>query len=144
MKKSTLIILTFEFVAFVLFIIGCSIIGTDGNQNTGAILMVIGIMIAIFLPIFIKSFGWQKRLSEIQTKQHQQNVCKRCGSSNINIQIISKNKNSGCLTILFYIVIACTIVGIPIMIIYLLLKGKKTTTEKQCICQNCGYNWKIR
>jgi len=64
--------------------------------------------------------------------------CTYCGSDNVQVQIVSQNKNAGCLTVFLYILLALTIVGIPIMIIILLVKGKKTVNKKFYVCQNCG------
>ena len=65
-------------------------------------------------------------------------TCPHCGSNNINVQIVSENKGANCFTILLYIFLAMTIVGIPIMILILLLKGGKTINKKYYVCQNCG------
>lgn len=64
--------------------------------------------------------------------------CPHCGSDNIQVQIVSQAQNSGCLTVIFYVILALTIVGIPIMILILLLKGKKSVNYKYYVCQNCG------
>lgn len=64
--------------------------------------------------------------------------CPKCNSTNITTQVITENKPTGCLTIIIYIFLALTIIGIPIMIIILLAKGKKTTSKTICVCQNCG------
>ena len=64
--------------------------------------------------------------------------CTYCGSDNVQVQIVAQNKNAGCLTVFLYILLALTIVGIPIMIIILLVKGKKTVNQKFYVCQNCG------
>lgn len=65
-------------------------------------------------------------------------VCPYCGSSNIQVQMVSENVNPGCFTILLYIFLAITLIGIPIMIIFLLLKGKKSIVRKFYVCQTCG------
>ena len=64
--------------------------------------------------------------------------CPKCNSNNINAQIVTENKPTGCLTVFLYIILALTIVGIPIMIIILLAKGKKTSSRTVYVCQNCG------
>ncbi len=65
-------------------------------------------------------------------------ICPHCGSDNIQVQIVSETKRRGCLTILVYVFLALTVIGIPIMILYLLLRGKKTVNHKYYVCQNCG------
>ena len=69
-------------------------------------------------------------------------VCPKCGSNNVNVQIVSQTKNRGCFTILIYILLALTIIGIPIMILIAILRGKKTTNKKFNVCQNCGHTWR--
>lgn len=64
--------------------------------------------------------------------------CPHCGSNNIQVQIVSQNQRTGCFKILLYILLAITIVGIPIMILILLLRGKKTVNRKYYVCQSCG------
>lgn len=73
-----------------------------------------------------------------KSKKENKLECPKCGSENVHVQIVTKNQNTGCLGSLIYIILALTIVGIPIMILILLLKGKKTTSNKVYICQDCG------
>ena len=75
---------------------------------------------------------------EIEKTNSKKIVCTHCGSDNVQVQIVSNTKNTGCLMALVYIILAITLVGIPIMILILLLKGKKTTNTKYYVCQNCG------
>lgn len=67
--------------------------------------------------------------------------CPHCSSGNVQVQIVSQNKNTGCLMVFVYIFLALTIVGIPIMILILLLKGKKSVNRKYYVCQNCGHTF---
>ena len=68
--------------------------------------------------------------------------CPKCGSDNIQYQLVSVAERRGCLTILLIIFLALTVVGIPLMIIYLLLRGKKTDIKKYCVCQSCGHEFR--
>lgn len=68
--------------------------------------------------------------------------CPYCKSHNINTQIITENKNCGCLMIFLYLILALTVVGLPIMIFIILAKGKKTASKTIYICQNCGKTFK--
>ncbi len=78
---------------------------------------------------------------QYQVNNHNKLCCPRCGSPNVSVQMVTKNKETGCLTIILYLILTFTLVGIPIMILILLLKGKKTEVSKCQVCQNCGYNW---
>lgn len=69
-------------------------------------------------------------------------ICPNCGSDNITVQLVPINKRRGCLTVLFMILLALTIVGIPLMIIYVILRGKRTVVNKYCVCQSCGHEFK--
>ena len=69
-------------------------------------------------------------------------ICPKCGSSNTKVQLITTNK-AGCFTVFWYVLLAITIVGIPIMIIILLVKGNKTKVNRYCVCQSCGYNFNM-
>lgn len=90
-----------------------------------------------FCPSCGNQLGNNNTTSE---KQHNSNklVCPYCESDNVQVQIVSQNKNTGCLMIFIYVFLALTIVGIPIMILILLLKGKKSVNHKYYVCQNCG------
>lgn len=66
--------------------------------------------------------------------------CKKCGGI-MTIQTVSESKKTGCGTIVFYILLAVTILGILIVIPLLLRNKSKTTTY--AVCQNCGYKMKI-
>lgn len=68
-------------------------------------------------------------------------ICPKCGSDKINVQVISQPRRRGCFKIFLYILLACTIIGIPIMILIAVLRGRKTTNRTIKVCQNCGYHW---
>ena len=78
-------------------------------------------------------------------------VCKKCGSSNVNVQAVSnvRTKGKGCLYWLFIgwwlEPIMWLLLTIP-MLFFKLFGGKgkvRTKVESHAVCQNCGYLWKI-
>lgn len=69
-------------------------------------------------------------------------VCPKCKSENVQIQTVSEYRKTGCLTILLYIILACTILGLLILIPLLL--RRKTETVTYAVCQNCGHRWRIK
>lgn len=68
-------------------------------------------------------------------------VCPKCGSNNVIVQAVAEQKKRGCISILFYIILACTVVGLIILIP--LLRGNKSKTKTYAVCQNCGNRWKV-
>lgn len=69
-------------------------------------------------------------------------VCPKCKSENVQIQTVSESRKTGCLTILLYILLACTILGL--LIVIPLLLRRKTETVTYAVCQDCGHKWKIK
>lgn len=69
-------------------------------------------------------------------------VCPKCKSENVQIQTVSESRKTGCLTILLYIILACTILGL--LIVIPLLLRRKTETVTYAVCQDCGHRWKIK
>ena len=69
--------------------------------------------------------------------------CPRCGGTNVTVQTVSEMKKRGCLSILLMLLIACTIIGIPFLIIWVILRGRKTVTKKYAVCQTCGHSWTV-
>ncbi len=69
-------------------------------------------------------------------------VCPKCKSENVQIQTVSESRKTGCLTILLYILLACTILGL--LIVIPLLLRRKTETVTYAVCQDCGHRWKIK
>lgn len=69
--------------------------------------------------------------------------CPRCGGTNVTVQTASEMKKRGCLSILLMLLIACTIIGIPFLIIWVILRGRKTVTKKYAVCQTCGHSWTV-
>lgn len=69
-------------------------------------------------------------------------VCPKCKSENVQIQTVSESRKTGCLTILLHIILACTILGL--LIVIPLLLRRKTETVTYAVCQDCGHRWKIK
>lgn len=67
--------------------------------------------------------------------------CKKCGCSDIQYQTVSESRGTGCLTICLYILLACTVLGL--LIVIPLMLRKKTNTVTYAVCQSCGYRWKV-
>ena len=70
--------------------------------------------------------------------------CPRCGGTNVTVQTVSEMKKRGCLSILLMLLIAFTIVGIPFLIIWVILRGRKSVTKTYAVCQTCGNTWTVR
>ena len=67
--------------------------------------------------------------------------CKKCGSENVLVQPITESKKAGCFTILFYIILAVSIIGWLVLIPLFLRRKNQTVTY--AVCQNCGFRWKV-
>lgn len=67
--------------------------------------------------------------------------CPHCHGTNIQYQTVTESKKTGCLTILLYILLACTILGL--LIVIPLALRKKTETVTYAVCQDCGKRWKV-
>lgn len=68
-------------------------------------------------------------------------TCPKCKSENIQFQTVTEARKTGCLTIILYILLACTILGL--LIVIPLMLRRKTETVTYAVCQNCGYRWKV-
>lgn len=68
-------------------------------------------------------------------------ICPRCGQHNVQYQTVTESRKTGCFTVLLYIFLACTILGL--LIVIPLVLRKKTNTVTYAVCQNCGCRWKI-
>lgn len=69
-------------------------------------------------------------------------MCPKCKNDNTQYQTVSESRNASCLTICLYILLACTLLGLFIVIPLVLRKKTKTVTY--AVCQNCGYRWKVK
>lgn len=63
-------------------------------------------------------------------------ICPKCGGY-MQIQTVSESRQSGCGTVLLYLLLAITVIGI--LIIIPLALRKKTETVTYAVCQKCGY-----
>jgi hypothetical protein len=73
-------------------------------------------------------------------------ICPLCHSTNVTVQITPEVKQRGrglFMTLLWILLAVCTL-GIALLFIPLLRRGKtKTTMHKYCLCQSCGNSWEI-
>lgn len=79
-----------------------------------------------------------------QVTQPAQNTgrrCPRCGQHNVQYQTVTESKKTGCFTVILYILLAITVLGLFIVIP--LMMRKKTNTVTYAVCQNCGHRWKV-
>ncbi len=67
-------------------------------------------------------------------------ICKKCGSNNINVQMLAEQKKRGLLMSVLWIIAAIFTCGLILLIPILIKKGSKT--RKYVVCQSCGYSWK--
>lgn len=67
--------------------------------------------------------------------------CPKCENNNIQYQTITEAKKTGCLTMILYILLAMSVLGL--LIVVPLMLRKKTETVTYAVCQNCGHKWKI-
>lgn len=65
--------------------------------------------------------------------------CPKCGGT-MTFQVVAEHKKAGCGTILFYILLSITILGL-LVVIPLLLRNK-TNNKTYAVCQSCGYRQK--
>lgn len=86
------------------------------------------------------STSTQTIIQQVPQQSQSSLCCPRCHSHNISVQTISEAKSAGCGTILLYIILACTIFGL--LIVIPLMLRKKTQTATYAVCQNCGHRWK--
>ena len=70
--------------------------------------------------------------------------CKKCGSTNVNVQLVNETKKRGLLGTLLNLIIKIILLCISLVLwlISLLIPIRKKT-NKYAVCQNCGYSWKI-
>ena len=78
-------------------------------------------------------------------------ICPKCGSTNVNTQqvAITKNKHHG---LFWWLIIGWWWVPlwwicftVPALIIKIFApKRIKTKVQTHCVCQQCGYSWRIK
>lgn len=61
--------------------------------------------------------------------------CSKCGGD-MTVQVVTEQKKTGCFTVLFYIILALTVIGL--LIVIPLALRKKTETVTYAVCQVCG------
>lgn len=69
--------------------------------------------------------------------------CPRCGGTNVAVQTVSEMKKRGCLSILLLVLLALTVVGLPLVIAWVILRGRKSVTKTYAVCQTCGNTWTV-
>lgn len=62
--------------------------------------------------------------------------CKHCGSTNVTVQAVEKQKKRGIIMSLLWILLAVCTCGIALLIPLITRKGSKT--KSVIVCQNCG------
>lgn len=62
--------------------------------------------------------------------------CKHCGSTNVTVQAVEKQKKRGLIMSLIWILLACCTCGLALLIPIITKKGSKT--KSVIVCQNCG------
>lgn len=86
----------------------------------------------------------------------QERVCPKCGSTNINLQVVNKvtlkNKHHGVFWWIcigwWYVPFMWLVFTVPKLIIKLFGLGHKkyktvNKEEMKAVCQSCGYSWEI-
>jgi len=89
---------------------------------------------AEFSPAYKQSFNYEPAPVVRNTTYGAR--CPRCGGI-MTTQTLAESRKAGCGTILLYILLAITILGILVIIVLALRKKTQTTTYQ--VCQNCGY-----
>ncbi len=72
--------------------------------------------------------------------------CKKCGSTNVVVQVVTdiKTKHRGCIGWALWILLAICTFGL-ILIIPLLTNSKtKSKNHSEAVCQNCGNRWRTK
>ncbi|MBE6985945.1 MAG: zinc ribbon domain-containing protein [Ruminococcaceae bacterium] len=67
--------------------------------------------------------------------------CPRCNSHNLQYQTVTEDAGAGCFTVLLYILLAITILGLFIVIPLAMRKSTNTVTYE--ICQSCGHRRRV-
>lgn len=68
-------------------------------------------------------------------------MCAKCKSYNIKYQTVSESVPTGCFTVILYILLSLTILGL--LIVVPLMLRKKTEAVTYAVCQDCGHKWRI-
>lgn len=65
----------------------------------------------------------------------------KCKGNNITYQTVTESRKTGCLTVLIYLILAFSLLGLFILIPLLL--HRKTQTVTYAVCQDCGHRWRV-
>ena len=68
-------------------------------------------------------------------------VCPKCGSENVQVQVVAEQKKRGCLATIGWLLLALCTLGLILIIPMIMHKGSKTV--RYAVCQNCGKRWKL-
>lgn len=79
-------------------------------------------------------------LTKTNIRTNKQN-CPKCKSCKISYQTVTESKGTGLFTIILYIILAMTILGL--LVVVPLMLRKKTETITYAVCQDCGHKWRI-
>lgn len=104
--------------------------------------VVVGIVTALLLCLKFKDkqCAYSDGRTPSERFEGKYIVCKKCGGP-VEIQTVSESRKTGCLTVLLYILLAATILGL--LIVIPLALRKKTETHTYATCQKCGYRQEI-
>ena len=123
-------------------------IKTPGNKGISQNLTILSNKEKVFkfkVSAFAKGGHEVLSVEELDTTAVQQSYsvinpcgrkCRKCGGL-MTIQTVSESRKSGCITYLFYILLALTILGL--LIVIPLALRKKTKTVTYAVCQTCGH-----
>lgn len=89
--------------------------------------------------ISVKSSSGQPKMMPQRFSQNSPSspwVCPQCNGP-MTLQTVAEREEAGCLTVLLYIILAITILGILVLIPVLL--SNHTVTRTYAVCNHCGY-----
>lgn len=66
-------------------------------------------------------------------------ICPRCGSDNVQVQIVQEHKYGSFLTLL--VRLALFIINFIVWLVSLLVKTPRIKNKTMAICNNCGNSW---
>ena len=69
-------------------------------------------------------------------------ICPRCQCANVQVQTVMEDEPTGAGTIILYILLAITLIGLFVLI-PILLRDKKKIPVSYAVCQNCHYGWRL-
>ena len=70
-------------------------------------------------------------------------ACKKCGSLDFTTNSFSEVQQRGCLTVILYLILLC----IPILgwiVLFSLLRGRKSKIKTIRVCNRCGHKWEVK